>query len=112
MIDYIISEDMSFIQLLIDIGNLAAFLNMCELRDGILDILFSVPVNSTYQKMLQKTFLSALDSIKIRKLLKNDPSKSLDLSVNSRQKLDDFEIGGVTQQLYFLQVSSVFLNFH
>ncbi|KAM3174245.1 hypothetical protein ACTXT7_010932 [Hymenolepis weldensis] len=101
--DYIISEDSNFIRLLFDIGNMAVFLDMGELRDGVFDVLFSIPINLTYQEALQTCFVSPIELNRLQDLL-NTSLCALNLSFSTRQKFDDFENGGITQQLYFLQV--------
>lgn len=104
-LDYIISEDSNFVRLLFDIGNMAVFLNMGELRDGVFDVLFSIPINLTYQEALQTCFVSPIELNRLQDLL-NTSLCALNLSCSTRQKFDDFEHGGITQQLYFLQVGS------
>ncbi|VUZ52096.1 unnamed protein product, partial [Hymenolepis diminuta] len=101
--DYIISEDSNFVRLLFDIGNMAVFLDMGELRDGVFDVLFSIPINLTYQEALQTCFVSPIELNRLKDLLNTSPC-ALNLSCSTRQKFDDFEHGGITQQLYFLQV--------
>lgn len=103
--DYIISEDQNFVRLLFDIGNVAVFLGVDELRDRIFDVLFSLPINLTYQAELQKCFTSRDEMSKLQGLL-NSSLSILNLPSSSRQSFDDFKHGGITQQLYFLQVGS------
>nr|CDS32213.1 ubiquitin carboxyl terminal hydrolase [Hymenolepis microstoma] len=101
--DYIISEDENFVRLLFDIGNMTFFLDMGELRDRIFDVLFSIPINLTYQKTLQTCFVSPNELNRLKDLL-NTSLGVLNLSGPSGQNLDDFEHGGITQQFYFLQI--------
>ncbi|VDN95885.1 unnamed protein product [Rodentolepis nana] len=101
--DYIISEDANFVRLLFDIGNMTFFLDMDELRDRIFDVLFSIPINVTYQKALQTCFFSPTELNRLKDLL-NTSFCVLNIPGSSRQNCDDFEHGGITQQLYFLQI--------
>ncbi|KAM7542083.1 hypothetical protein Aperf_G00000000943 [Anoplocephala perfoliata] len=101
--DYVISEDQNFVRLLFDVGNVAVFLGVDELRDRIFDVLFSLPINLAYQEALQKCFASQDEMSKLQGLF-NSSLSVLDLPCSSRQSFDDFEHGGITQQLYFLQI--------
>lgn len=97
------SEDQNFVHLLLDIGNVAVFLGINELRDRTFDVLFSLPINSTYQSILCKSLQSHEGIEKLTGLLKC-PISELNLPCAPNKVLNDFEFPSVSQELYLLQV--------
>ncbi|VDM30351.1 unnamed protein product [Hydatigera taeniaeformis] len=107
--DYVMSEDQNFVRLLLDIGNVAVFLGINELCDRTFDVLFSLPINLTYQSVLCESLQSHEGIEKITELLKC-PISELNLSCAPNKVLNDFEFPSIVQQLYFLQVLYSTLN--
>ncbi|KAL5107250.1 putative ubiquitin carboxyl-terminal hydrolase FAF-Y [Taenia crassiceps] len=107
--DYVMSEDLNFLHLLLDIGNVAVFLGINELRDRTFDVLFSLPINSTYQSILCESLQSREGIEKLTDLLKC-PISELNLPCTPNKVLNDFEFPSIAQQFYILQVLYSTLN--
>ncbi|VDK40563.1 unnamed protein product [Taenia asiatica] len=107
--DYVMSEDLNFVHLLLDIGNVAVFLGINELRDRTFDVLFSLPINSKYQNILCENLQSHEGIEKLTDLLKCSISE-LNLPCAPNKVLNDFEFPSIAQQFYLLQVLYSTLN--
>lgn len=101
----LIAEKSKFVRLLMDIGNLSVFLGLQSVRDGVFDVLFSLPVSSHYQGKLCDSLSSREGFSGFCEMLKRSPCE-LTLPTTT-QSLSEFEFSGCTQQLYFLQVIRV-----
>ncbi|KAH9280250.1 putative ubiquitin carboxyl-terminal hydrolase FAF-X [Echinococcus granulosus] len=107
--DYVMSEDLNFVHLLLDIGNVAVFLGINELRDRTFDVLFSLPMNLTYRNVLCESLHSHKGIEKLTDLLKCSISE-LNLPCTPSKIHNNLEFPGVTHQLYLLQVLYATLN--
>lgn len=105
-LDFVISQDWSFVRLLLDIGNVALFLGLDDLRDRTFDVLFSLPINPVYQQILSNCLQSREGVGKLADLLKISISE-LNIPRSLDKALEDLEFVNVTQQLYLLQVRSL-----
>ncbi len=90
-------------RLLLEIGNLSVFLGLQSIRDGVFDVLFSIPINSQHGTLLCESLQTEAGVAGFANLLARSPSE-LTLPVAPTQSLNGFEFANCTQQLYLLQV--------
>ncbi|VDN16405.1 unnamed protein product [Dibothriocephalus latus] len=117
----LISEDQTYVRLLFDIGNMALLANHKPLRDGIIDVLFSLPSGPDYMKQLLETCTScdkceasgdplpppAPQNTRLHEILKTPLADALPLSALSHENVNQAEFVGPTQVLYALQVEAL-----
>uniref|UniRef100_A0A0X3PZH2 Putative ubiquitin carboxyl-terminal hydrolase FAF-X n=1 Tax=Schistocephalus solidus TaxID=70667 RepID=A0A0X3PZH2_SCHSO len=109
----LISEDRTYVKLLFDIGNMALLANHKPLRDGIIDILYSLPSSPHYvNQLLQpcnpytssgKCGTSGDPPPRLHEILKAPLADTLHLSALFSEDADQAQFVGPTQVLYALQ---------
>ncbi|KAL7058989.1 hypothetical protein AAHC03_013483 [Spirometra sp. Aus1] len=121
----LISDDQTYVKLLFDIGNMALLVNHRPLRDGITDILFSLPNSPNYVERLLETCspytspdksgtsigpLPAPPNTRLHDLLRSPLASALPLAALSAENVDQSQFMGPTQVLYALQSLYAYLH--